>query len=219
MYKILILDGVTGSRLGKILREEGYTVSVAQTAGEVIGALRSEKFHLLMAHLPDQEFNALYKILDLKSSLKLSLPVLILAPTPTVPKIILTLERGANDIMESPYHKKILISKVRALIRSASRLSDSKLTVNGDIVIDPKRHEVRVTQTVIRLTAAQFKLLSLFVENPGKIFSREELLGAVSQGMEHQSRSVDTQIVVLRKRLGKEGRRIKTKRGIGYVFV
>jgi two-component system phosphate regulon response regulator PhoB len=91
--------------------------------------------------------------------------------------------------------------------------------VIGDLVIDPERHEVIFKKNLIDLTSTEFKMLHFLARRPGRVFSRYQIVDAI-KGADYPvtERSVDVQIVGLRKKLGKAGKFIATIRGIGYKF-
>lgn len=207
MNKIFILDEALDSseKLKTLLEKDGHAVTVSD-------ALRlPEACQLIIVHMSHQDFEPIHDLLEKLRKKNLTVPVLILVPSPTIPKIILTLERGASDIMNLPYHPKVLRAKVRALIRTVSRDYDSRLIHSGQITVDPVKFRVKVKDRDVRLTSALFKLLVLFLQNPERVFTRAEL-------SPENSRTIDTQIVLLRKLLGPEGKRIKTIRGKGYTL-
>lgn len=97
--------------------------------------------------------------------------------------------------------------------------SDPKAIALDDIQIHPGRHEVTVQGEVVDLTATEFRLLRLFTEQPGWVFSRDQIIDAIrGKGYSCTPRSVDVLIVGLRRKLGKLGRRIQTIRGVGYRY-
>ena len=87
------------------------------------------------------------------------------------------------------------------------------------MVIDPSRHEVKVKQSVVNLTATEFSILEFLAKRPGWVFTREQIIDSV-KGTDYPvtDRSVDVQIVGLRKKLGDSGDLIETVRGVGYRF-
>ncbi|MHC4994566.1 MAG: winged helix-turn-helix domain-containing protein, partial [Planctomycetota bacterium] len=87
----------------------------------------------------------------------------------------------------------------------------------GPVELYPDRHEVKVNGDVVDLTATEFKVLHLLARRPGRVFTRQQILEAVHDGLAAVTdRSVDVQLVSLRKKLGSVGRNIETVRGVGY---
>lgn len=135
--------------------------------------------------------------------------------------VITGLEVGADDYLTKPFSPKILIARVRALLRRKARAADkSTATVQAhDIIIHPGRHEVLVAGQTVDLTFTEFQILQLLARHPGWVFSRYQIVNEI-RGDETivTDRSVDVQIVGLRKKLGEAGQYIETVRGVGYRF-
>jgi two-component system phosphate regulon response regulator PhoB len=106
------------------------------------------------------------------------------------------------------------------LRRNQPEHSDNRSVIKAlDMVIDPSRHEVKVKQSVVNLTATEFSILEYLAKRPGWVFTREQIIDSV-KGTDYPvtDRSVDVQIVGLRKKLGDSGDLIETVRGVGYRF-
>ncbi|MCC7204717.1 MAG: winged helix-turn-helix transcriptional regulator, partial [Phycisphaeraceae bacterium] len=89
----------------------------------------------------------------------------------------------------------------------------------GAIVIDQPKHEVRVEGRPVTLTATEFRLLTLLAGRPGRVFTRSQIIQAVHGGMAAVTdRSVDVQVVTLRRKLGEQAEVVETVRGVGYRF-
>ncbi|MCG8523300.1 MAG: winged helix-turn-helix domain-containing protein, partial [Pseudomonadales bacterium] len=98
--------------------------------------------------------------------------------------------------------------------------SESGSTISaGGIHIDPDRHEVIANGDPIEMTATEFKLLSLIMSKPGRVFTRQQIIETIHEGFAAVTdRSVDVQVVALRRKLKDAGRNIETVRGVGYRF-
>ena len=152
------------------------------------------------------------------------------ADTSAVPIIMLTakadevdrvvgLELGADDYLVKPFSPKELVARVRAVLRRTQRRpTDAPLKV-GAISLDVSRHRVDVGGTAIALAPREFALLQVLLESPGRVLTREQLLSRAwgyARADEIESRTVDVHVRRLRTKLGDEGRRIGTVKGIGY---
>jgi two-component system phosphate regulon response regulator PhoB len=149
-----------------------------------------------------------------------SLPVILLTAKSEDTDIISGLELGADDYITKPFSPKVLIARVRALLR---RIGEEKvpdagliLQVHG-ITLDTVRHEVLVEGEEVSVSATEFAILKHLMTNPGWVFSRNQIIDAVRGGnYPVTERSVDVQILGLRKKLGNQGQHIETVRGVGY---
>ncbi len=135
--------------------------------------------------------------------------------------VVKGLEMGADDYITKPFSPKVVAARVAAVLRRRAQGDgpDDAVTAIHDIVIHPGRHEVTVDNTVIKLTLTEFRILLFLAKRPGWVFTRNQIVKAV-HGNDYPvtERSVDVQIVGLRKRLGSAGDYIETVRGIGYRF-
>jgi two-component system phosphate regulon response regulator PhoB len=134
--------------------------------------------------------------------------------------IIAGLEVGADDYVTKPFSPRILLARIRAVLRRVryrdQTEAESHFSVHG-IEIDVPRHEVRCHGEPLTLSATEFGLLLFLARNPGWVFSRRKIISMV-KGDDYPvtERSVDVQILGLRKKLGDCGRVIETVRGFGY---
>ncbi len=153
-------------------------------------------------------------------------PVLMLTAKTEEIDLILSLELGADDYMTKPFSVRELVARVNALRRrSASRSpsgSEEKPVHIGDLVIDPAKHQVQLRGELLDLTVKEFELLSLFARNPGRAYSRSDLLNIIwgysFEGYEH---TVNTHINRLRNKIETNPSHPKyliTVWGIGYRF-
>jgi two-component system alkaline phosphatase synthesis response regulator PhoP len=154
------------------------------------------------------------------------------AATQTVPIVMLTakgeetdvvagLEVGADDYVTKPFSPKVLGARVRAVLRrkAAEPLDDGEPICIHNLVVHPGRHEVLVGGERVDLTATEFRVLRILAQRPGWVFTRSQIAGQIHGGeCVVTDRSVDVQIVGLRKKLGEAGEHIETVRGVGYRF-
>jgi DNA-binding response OmpR family regulator len=151
--------------------------------------------------------------------------------TETIPVVMLTakaeevdrivgLELGADDYIIKPFSPREVVLRVRAILRRAAvqTTTPNQIKVRG-LTIDLAKHQVFSEAGEIELTATEFKLLTLFVGTPGRVFTRSVLMDAV-WGQEYYGvdRAVDTHVSRLRRKLGPFGEQIDTVHGVGYRF-
>jgi DNA-binding response OmpR family regulator len=130
---------------------------------------------------------------------------------------IVGLEFGADDYVTKPFSPREIILRMKAIMRRGQgEVGETRLT-RGAITLDPSRHAVAVNGKPVRLTSVEFKLLSRLMERSGRVQARDRLLNEV-WGYESiiDTRTVDTHIRRLRKKLGKAADTIETVRGFGY---
>jgi len=147
------------------------------------------------------------------------IPVIMVTARDEDADIVAGLEVGADDYMTKPFSARILLARVRAVLRRcAVEPADSKSVITiGAIEVDRKHHAVKVDGVSLVLTLSEFKILDLFVRRPGVVFSRYQIVDAVhGEDYPVTDRSVDVQIVGLRRKLGSHSAMIETVRGVGY---
>jgi two-component system phosphate regulon response regulator PhoB len=136
--------------------------------------------------------------------------------------IVAGLEMGADDYVTKPFSPRVLVARVRAVLRRESKAEtgDENEAIHlHELVIHPGRHEVLVNGTPVPLTYTEFGILIFLARRPGWVFTRSQIVDAV-RGDDYfvTDRSVDVQIVGLRKKLGVGAKYIETVRGVGYRF-
>ncbi|MEN7973228.1 MAG: response regulator [Verrucomicrobiota bacterium] len=150
------------------------------------------------------------------------IPIIMLTALCEEADIVTGLEMGADDYVTKPFSPRVLLARVKAALRRApsAKPTDSEelIHIHG-ISIDMPRHKVKVENQKVSLTHTEFKVLQLMASQPGRVFTRYQIVDAVhGEDYPVTDRSVDVQIVGLRKKLGPAGPFIETVRGIGYRF-
>ena len=149
------------------------------------------------------------------------IPVVMLTAKGEESDIVAGLELGADDYITKPFSISVLIARLRAVLRRDKRKPfDQTLTIKTDeLVINPDRHEVSVQGDIIELTHTEFSILHLLAGHPGRVFTRQQIIDYI-RGYDCvvTERSVDVQIVGLRKKLGSSGNLVQTVHGVGYKF-
>jgi DNA-binding response OmpR family regulator len=150
-------------------------------------------------------------------------PVLVLSAVTEVADKVLLLETGADDYMTKPFSPRELLARVQAMIRRAGRKAEGRAHGFGDVSVDFLKMEIYKAGTLVQLTAHEFKLLRFFLDNPGRVIPRDELLNDVWGLSFHlTTRAVDNQILKLRQKLEDDPANpvhFRTVHGIGYKFV
>ena len=146
-----------------------------------------------------------------------SLPVIMATAKGAEYDKVRGLDSGADDYLVKPFGMLEMVSRVKAVLRRSLPREQAPLLRCGEIAVDRARHLVTVQNTAVSLTLKEFELLCLFMENPGLVFTRDQLLRSI-WGAEFvgESRTVDVHIGTLRTKLGQAGKYIATVRGVGY---
>jgi DNA-binding response OmpR family regulator len=136
---------------------------------------------------------------------------------------VVGLELGADDYLVKPFSPRELLARVRAVLRRTDGPQlESERFVVGDVMIDAGRREVRVGECLVDLTATEFELLAHMARQPGRVFTRSQLLGAIHGGdVESYDRTVDAHVKNIRRKLEPDPhdpRYVLTMHGVGYRF-
>ncbi|MFH1932908.1 MAG: response regulator transcription factor [Pseudomonadota bacterium] len=222
--KILIVDDEEDilELLRFNLLREGYNVSCAASGEEALRLAQSEIPDLLVLDLmlPGIDGLEVTKILKSDSRTK-DIPIVMLTAKGEEADIVTGLELGADDYITKPFSPRVLVARVRAVLRRKVKEYKEETPVLRihDIVIHPGRHEVLINGKPVQLTLTEFGILEYLARRPGWVFTRNQIVDAV-KGEDYYvtDRSVDVQIVGLRKKLGAAGTYIETVRGVGYRF-
>ncbi|GAA0535847.1 DNA-binding response regulator [Saccharopolyspora subtropica] len=149
-------------------------------------------------------------------------PILLLTARTTEDDVLLGLDLGADDYVTKPYSPRQLVARIRALLRRVRRMRESgeqPLRV-GELVVDPQRHEVTMGGVLLDCTPAEFRMLAVLAAEPGRAFTRAQLLSqAFGTDRYITERTVDVHVMNLRRKLEPDPRRptyLLTVYGIGY---
>lgn len=203
------------------LNREGYTVSTATSGEDALRKVYSKNPDLILLDLmlPDLDgFAVARKLKD--DPKKRSVPIIMLTAKGEESDIVTGLELGADDYIVKPFSPRILIARVRTLLRRLdTKSSSSDILEIKDLVIDPLKHVVSVKGEPVELTVSEFQILYFLARKPGWVFTRSKIVDEIrGNNYAVTDRSVDVQIVGLRKKLKECGSYIETVRGVGYRF-
>jgi two-component system phosphate regulon response regulator PhoB len=204
------------------LSREGYQVTGVLTGEDAIKKIRSIAFDLIVLDLMLPGIDGIEVTKTLKNDPKTrDIPIVMLTAKGEEADIVTGLELGADDYITKPFSPRILIARIRAVLRRKSEkpIDESAVIRIHDLEIDPGRRSVLVGGKLVDLTFTEFQILLTLARRPGWVFTRYNIVDAV-RGDDYPvtDRSVDVQIVGLRKKLGPLGNYIETVRGVGYRF-
>ncbi|MCG6893760.1 MAG: response regulator transcription factor [Desulfobacteraceae bacterium] len=204
------------------LVREGYHVKCASSGEEALDRLRSEPVDLVVLDLMLPGIDGLEVARRLKQENGTrGIPVVMLTAKGEESDVVTGLELGADDYITKPFSPRILTARIRTVLRrhSRSQAAESNTLIFPDLQIYLHKHEVLVQGQPVSLTFTEFEVLTFLAKRPGWVFTRSQIVDAVrGDSYSVTDRSVDVQIVGLRKKLGPCGSYVETVRGVGYRF-
>ena len=207
------------------LSREGYQVDFARTGKSAYNMLSDRSYHLIILDwmIPDISGLDLLKWMREPSSPYKNTPVLFVTAKSHPDDIVLGLETGADDYITKPFDFSVFKARVKNLMKRLdfmSTLTKSESPANlqlGDLTLDTNARRVFIKGNEVILTFSEFCLLEILLRNQGKALSRKQMISFIQgEDVNVTSRTIDTHIFLLRKKLGECGKFIETVRGIGY---
>jgi DNA-binding response OmpR family regulator len=204
------------------LRKNGYEVTTSGDGEEAMHKARALRPALIVLDvmLPGLSGLEICKLLK-REPATAGIPIIMVTAKAAEIDRLLGLELGADDYLTKPFSTRELVLRVRSLLRRHGEPAEleSERVEADDLVIDVPRHEVRVGERRLVLTATEFKLLLALAQRRGRVQSREQLLQDVwAYDTLIDTRTVDTHMRRLREKLGPAARRLETVRGVGYRY-
>ncbi len=209
------------------LTREKYNIICATTGEVAIEKATSTPLDLVILDLMLPGIDGLEVARQLKrNSQTAALPIIMLTAKDDEVDIVTGLELGADDYITKPFSPRVLIARVKAILRRQVQTSDDNakeksknvIDING-LTIHPGRRDVSINGQPVELTFTEFQVLYYLAKRPGWVSTRSQIVDAVrGVGYAVTDRSVDVQIVGLRKKLRRFGKCIQTVRGVGYKF-
>lgn len=204
------------------LAKEGYQVSCVLSGEKGLEVARAENPDLVLLDLMLPGLDGLDVCKELKrDAATQGIAVIMVTAKGDETDIVTGLELGADDYVIKPFSPKILLSRVKAVLRRKhSPTPENKEVIQiGDLSIHSGRHEALLKNKKLDLTFTEFRILQTLATRPGWVFTRGQIVDAI-RGEDHAvtDRSVDFQIVGLRRKLDQYSTFIETVRGVGYRF-
>lgn len=204
------------------LAREGYGVLEAESGERALMVARESNPDLILLDLMLPELDGLEVCRRLRRDYpQLQTPIVMVTAKGEEADIVAGLEVGADDYITKPFSPRVLTARIRAVLRRGSRekgIEAEPIQIHN-LTIHLGRHEILVDGHPVDLTATEFRVLTFLARRPGWVFTRYQIVDAVhGENYPVTERSVDVQIVGLRKKLGEAGKLIETVRGVGYRF-
>ena len=220
MHPVLLIDD--DADLGDVLAEymAGFSIDLhrALTPGDGFSALSEKSFDAIILDVMLPQMNGFDVCRQLRESS--DVPIIMLSARGDVTDRVVGLEIGADDYMPKPFEPRELVARVLANIKRPARTQEAVDVQHfGDLELNRLRREVRVKNQDAGLTTMEFDLLAMLSAEPGRVFSRDEIISEL-KGTDHEllTRSVDILVSRVRAKL-KPLAPIRTSHGTGYVFV
>ncbi len=201
------------------LEHAGFAVLIASDGRSALAVARTRRPDLIVLDLGLPELDGL----DVARALRResNVPIVILTARDDEFDRVLGLELGADDYVTKPFSPRELVARVRAVLRRSERADQPAEVIRaGDVTLDVPRMRAEVGGRAVDLTATEFELLATLARQPGRIFTRAQLLDALhGVAFESYERAIDTHIKNLRRKLEPEPRRpryVLTVYGVGY---
>ena len=208
--------------LSLAMGREGWRLVMAKNGETALPLLKREAFDcvILDIMLPGMDGFTVLKKLKAERALG-AIPVIMTTARGEDADIVAGLELGADDYVVKPYSPRVLIARVRAALRrreeSALPEAERVFLQDGRLSLDTLKHEALLDGSPLDLSLTEFSLLNTFLSQPGRVFSRNQIIDEI-HGADYPvtDRSVDVQVMSLRKKLKSAGDLIETIRGVGY---
>lgn len=226
LHKVFVVDDeIDVTALVKYhLEANGFRVETINDPNLIVGRARAFQPDLIILDVMMPDLNGIQICRMLRADPKLAgVPIIFLSAKGEESDRIQGFEVGADDYISKPFSPKELILRVQSILRRMSEGKDGRkglILEVGQVRLDVDHHRVTVNGEAIELTATEFKLLRVLMERKGRVQARDHLLLNVwKYDTEIETRTVDTHVRRLRKKMGSEVSLIETVRGVGYRMV
>ncbi len=205
------------------LEGEGYNVTCFSSADNAKKGLDAEKPDLIILDVMMEGKDGFEFCRDIRSSEKFrAIPVIFLSAKSEEFDKVLGLELGGDDYLTKPFSIKELKSRIKAVLRRTEvqpETAASAVLKYKGVELNPQTYSLKVDNEDVKVTKTELNILALFMENPGKIFSRDNIINSVrGHDVFVVDRTIDVHIMNLRKKLGDYKNIITTFSGVGYGF-
>ena len=223
-YKILIVDDEPDLReiLQCNLENAGYEVDTAASAEEALELLTPDH-SLILLDVMMGGMSGFRMAEKLRKEQNNPIPIIFLTAKDTENDLLTGFSAGGDDYIAKPFSLQEVLARVKALLRrtrtTSTPTSNAEQIKVSSLVIDISRKMVYIHDEEVRLSPKEFGILRLLAKDPGRIFSREEILNEVWKGESYVlDRTVDVHIARIRRKLKEEGNHLTNRQGYGYCF-
>ena len=221
--KILIVDDEKdiSKLLDYYLKQQGYSTAIVDNGEDSLKLSRELKVDLILLDIMLPGINGIDVCTILKNDSDTeNIPIIMLSAKGEENDIIRGLEVGADDYVTKPFSISILSARIKRLLKRNKKQTDNSSISFKELTIEVNSREVYVDNERIELTFTEFEILKLLSSHRKWVYTRDQIIDNVhGEDYAVTDRSIDFQIVGLRKKLGKASRFIKTIRGVGYRFL
>src|SRR6266849_6590287 len=203
------------------LQREGYETIIAHDGQEGLRKAQTLLPDLVLLDLMLPVLTGLEVCRELRAGERTrAIPILMLTAKAEETDQVVGFSLGANDYVTKPFSVKVLLQRIKALQRRLQGEPESpEIVEHAGIKIDRLRHMALAEGKELELTPTEFRLLECLLRQPGRAFTRAQLMdAAIGEDAVVLERTIDVHIKTLRRKLGKTGDRIQTVRGVGYRF-
>ncbi len=198
------------------LKASNYDVVTAKNGAQGVSTFRREKPDLIVLDLMMPEMDGLDVCREIRR--ESNVPIIMLTARVEETDKLIGLELGADDYITKPFSPRELVARVRVVLRRVANTPDNDIIRAGDVELDRAHYEVHLPDKTIPLTSTEFEILATLMSQPGRIFSRPQLLIAThGVTFESMERAIDSHIRNLRRKLEPDDL-IVTVHGVGYKF-
>jgi DNA-binding response OmpR family regulator len=220
MARVLVVDDEP--RIVQLVRDylerAGFAVSTARDGREALMRARQDRPDLILLDLGLPELDGLEVTRRLRRDS--GVPIIMLTARDDETEKVVGLELGADDYVTKPFSPRELTARVRAVLRRHAGASDAELIRAGDLVLDVPRLRVEVAGRAVTLTGTEFQLLAAMARQPGRVFTRSQLLDAIhGVAFESYERAIDAHVKNIRRKIepnARAPRYLLTVYGVGY---
>ena len=200
------------------LESSGFTARGLESGKELNAAIAEQLPDLILLDIMLPGEDGLEILSRLKASeVTKEIPVIMVTAKGAEYDKVMGMDCGAEDYITKPFGMMALVARIKAVLRRTEKPVEEKVLRLGELSVNPTRHVVQVSGETVNLTLKEFELLCLLLDNPGVVFTRDQLLNQIwGYSFDGESRTVDVHVRHLRQKLGDCGNYIETVRGIGY---